>query len=367
MSDKEETGRYQRDVASIDPAQFPERPFPVEEERCAEAFRVVVKRSVLEAIRAHGLQSPNVEVCGVLVGEVFQYDARPFLYIEASIRGEHAGHDIAQVTFTSATWTHIHNNMDRHYPDMRIIGWYHTHPRFGIFLSNMDTFIQENFFNLSWQVAYVYDPCSDEEGLFIWVKDRLEKWPIVVEENLPKKLGNTVIRACPPSSFTAAVPTVTEEELAAGDSTLLIPERGSPSDHGFRLWVFLGVAILLLSIFLFVFKFQEYRLGHRYGPIEEKPSVNLVPRSEKAIDVPEHPAPVSGPVSIVPQDAGGLEVNSASTDSSQAGASERPKEDLGNDRPRHKKHPHSNHRNKGKPRGRRNHDRPGHQRRPNSN
>ena len=72
------------------------------------------------------------------------------------------------VTFTAETWQHIHDTMDRDHPDEKILGWYHTHPGFGIFLSDMDIFICDNFFNLPWQVAFVYDPQSGEEGNFIW-------------------------------------------------------------------------------------------------------------------------------------------------------------------------------------------------------
>ena len=38
----------------------------------------------------------------------------------------------------------------------------------GIFLSPMDVFIQEHFFNLPFQTAFVVDPCSANEGLFQW-------------------------------------------------------------------------------------------------------------------------------------------------------------------------------------------------------
>jgi hypothetical protein len=65
--------------------------------------------------------------------------------------------------------------MERQHPTRRILGWYHTHPGFGIFLSDMDMFIHGNFFNLPWQVALVYDPHSGEEGLFLWKDGSTER------------------------------------------------------------------------------------------------------------------------------------------------------------------------------------------------
>ena len=32
----------------------------------------------------------------------------------------------AQVTFTHDTWNYIHQQMDEHYQDKRVLGWYHT-------------------------------------------------------------------------------------------------------------------------------------------------------------------------------------------------------------------------------------------------
>jgi hypothetical protein len=55
------------------------------------------------------------------------------------------------------------------------MGWYHSHPGFGVFLSDHDTFIHKNFFSSALQVAWVYDPHSDEEGCFGWSGERLER------------------------------------------------------------------------------------------------------------------------------------------------------------------------------------------------
>ena len=49
-----------------------------------------------------------------------------------------------------------------------MLGWFHSHPGYGVFLSGMDMFIENNFFNLPYQVAYVVDPLSGKDGFFGW-------------------------------------------------------------------------------------------------------------------------------------------------------------------------------------------------------
>jgi hypothetical protein len=79
------------------------------------------------------------------------------------------------VTFTQDTWEHIYKVKDEEYSESRIVGWYHSHPGFGIFLSEHDAFIHRNFFSAREQIAWVYDPHNDEEGFFGWTNERITR------------------------------------------------------------------------------------------------------------------------------------------------------------------------------------------------
>ena len=132
----------------------------------------VVLQSVINEIKEHGRSSMHAEVCGVLVGSLC-WDGGPYLLIDGRIEGKHASHQSGSVTFTSETWDFIHEELATKYPDRKIVGWYHTHPGFGIFLSNMDAFIHENFFSFPWEPAYVFDPQAETDGFFFKVGTEL--------------------------------------------------------------------------------------------------------------------------------------------------------------------------------------------------
>jgi len=133
--------------------------------------RVTIEGEVLRQIRQHARSNSKTEVCGVLIGE----ENGAGMKITARIAGLNAAQAGTYVTFTQDTWEHIYKIKDKDYPDERIVGWYHSHPGFGVFLSDHDTFIHKNFFSAPLQVAWVYDPHSDEEGCFGWSGDRLER------------------------------------------------------------------------------------------------------------------------------------------------------------------------------------------------
>ena len=97
-------------------------------------------------IVSHAKDSLDAEVCGVLVGRTCADDRGAWLWVKAAIRGDSARQGGAHVTYTQETWQKIHEAKDRQYADLAILGWYHSHPGFGVEFSAMDTFIQENFF-----------------------------------------------------------------------------------------------------------------------------------------------------------------------------------------------------------------------------
>ncbi len=132
---------------------------------------VRISSDVVRQIHQHARSNNKMEVCGVLIGS----DRDGVTTIEACISGVNATQGGAHVTFTQDTWEHIYKIKDRDYPNDRIVGWYHSHPGFGVFLSDHDTFIHKNFFSSPLQVAWVYDPHTDEEGCFGWAGDRIER------------------------------------------------------------------------------------------------------------------------------------------------------------------------------------------------
>ncbi len=147
-------------IKDLPKAEFPAQVF--------HEYRVHMAREAFDAMMAHAGTTRDVEICGVLIGKVVRDERGPFLLIRSVIQGENANNYGAQVTFTQQTWNHINQVKDRDHPDDLIIGWYHTHPGFGIFLSAMDTFIQENFFNGPHMVAMVVETKQNKIGCFAW-------------------------------------------------------------------------------------------------------------------------------------------------------------------------------------------------------
>jgi proteasome lid subunit RPN8/RPN11 len=170
------------DVRAIDTAELRKAARPM----VKHELTVFIAEEAFDRAVERGSKDTSREIGGVLVGEVLHDDRGPYLKIEATIDALHADEKGAELTFTHATWEHIHKEMDTRYEGKRVVGWYHTHPGFGVFLSDRDQFIHKSFFNLPYQVALVYDPKSKEHGVFAWRDNdvwRLRRYAIGAREH----------------------------------------------------------------------------------------------------------------------------------------------------------------------------------------
>lgn len=141
------------------------------------ACDVLIDEYAFRGAQAHSLTSMTREVAGVLVGPhpEKQPDGRYVVHITDYIVAKHTRMQGASVTYTPESWRYVSDVMMARYPEEEavIVGWYHTHPGFGIFLSNMDLFIHHNFFTQKWHLALVLDPVGKRSGFFSW--DRQQK------------------------------------------------------------------------------------------------------------------------------------------------------------------------------------------------
>jgi len=131
-------------------------------------YRVFFAPAVHQQIWKHASENVALEICGVLVGTWQRDDVGPFVTISEFIRCDSARSGFAEVTFTHESWTKINAEMDTRLSAFKIVGWYHSHPDFGIFLSDRDIFIHQHFFSGAGQIAYVVDPVRKIEGVFAW-------------------------------------------------------------------------------------------------------------------------------------------------------------------------------------------------------
>ncbi len=121
-------------------------------------------------LEKHCFSETKIEVGGFLVGHI----NGPVAEVTHVIPAEHSVGKSTQLTFTHDTWDALHSKMDN--LEGTLIGWYHSHPNFGVFLSEHDQFIQQNFFKQEGNITIVIDPIRGRRGWFYSSNSKIVKY-----------------------------------------------------------------------------------------------------------------------------------------------------------------------------------------------
>jgi proteasome lid subunit RPN8/RPN11 len=142
---------------------------PMEDGEIDPLLAIFVTQKAFIRACAHAGSDLDNEVGGWLAGKR-RFDCiynKEFIVVEKVLPASYTKSGNAYLTFTQDSQVDMHAILEEYYPGKEIVGWYHTHPGMGIFLSQQDTWLHANFFRNSWQVALVIEPVSATGGFFI--------------------------------------------------------------------------------------------------------------------------------------------------------------------------------------------------------
>lgn len=138
------------------------------EHRSAAVSVFITPRAFVRCCDHAGSDLEN-EVGGWLVGKwrSDRISSDQFVTIENVLPARYTRFGSAFLTFTQDSQVQLYNQLQEHYPNKDLVGWYHTHPKMGLFLSEYDTWLHRNFFPEPYQVALVIEPHSTTGGFFV--------------------------------------------------------------------------------------------------------------------------------------------------------------------------------------------------------
>lgn len=138
-----------------------------------EEPEVYLSVAAVEKLLAHLKHESHHEIGGLLCGHAAEDFGGRFVTITGAIAATQAQGERLCVTFTHEAWDELLAGKEREYPSEDVVGWYHTHPGLGVFLSEPDRFIQSSFFSEPTEIALVIDPKSFAWAVFHWHGEEL--------------------------------------------------------------------------------------------------------------------------------------------------------------------------------------------------
>jgi len=110
----------------------------------------------------------------VLVGEVFRDETQGshVVVVRGAVPALSAAGSPVHLQFTREAWDEMAGMIDENFAQMLIVGWFHSHPHMGAFMSSTDRASQRAFYNRPWSLALVVDPVTRQTAWFAGGRSR---------------------------------------------------------------------------------------------------------------------------------------------------------------------------------------------------
>ncbi|MFX0098006.1 MAG: Mov34/MPN/PAD-1 family protein [Candidatus Hodarchaeota archaeon] len=125
---------------------------------------VYIKKNTLDEIEER-CRNNKYEIIGLLVGKAYRFNNKQYVIIN--------GYTYSEMIEKSPIFTQVieggigemAKQKEKRFPDEIIVGWWHSHPNLGVFLSSVDISTME-MYDKDFHVALVVDPIRDERAFF---------------------------------------------------------------------------------------------------------------------------------------------------------------------------------------------------------
>ena len=133
-----------------------------------EVFEAYIEESVLSKALEHSKAAAQKgrEAMGLLAGQVCQWSGEKYILVEDYLTAGNSATSVS-VRFSQDAFPQLAQQVNAARKKGKIIvGWCHSHPSYGCFLSGTDLSTQRKYFSEEFSVAMVVDPVRREKKVF---------------------------------------------------------------------------------------------------------------------------------------------------------------------------------------------------------
>ncbi len=142
-----------------------------------DAFEAYLHATAVHAIEKHAAEqaAKGLEALGLLLGTAAQWRGHPYIVVDEYITAPNEASAV-RVRFAPQAFAQLAQSLHERKSKL-IVGWSHTHPGYGCFLSATDVHTQRSYFDEPYHIALVTDPLKSNPRGF-------ERRAFKLDENL---------------------------------------------------------------------------------------------------------------------------------------------------------------------------------------
>lgn len=123
-----------------------------------DGLRIYMEDYAHTYLYQYARSSVNGEKLAVLMGKTMVIDGQNTVFISGVIQARFTEKIKGVETITTQSWKYISEEMEKYFPDLSIVGWMHSRPSFGAFVTSRDEAYHKKVFKNDSQVFFVVDP-----------------------------------------------------------------------------------------------------------------------------------------------------------------------------------------------------------------
>ena len=136
-------------------------------EREGERIELFISKVAEEKMRNHASAHEHREVMGFMLGGIYSHDGKEYALARDIVTTDLEASSV-RVRFDREAFEGLFRSLDECGFNYIIVGWYHSHPGHGCFMSTTDIETQRTLFGKRHHTALVIDPVNrDIEGYFM--------------------------------------------------------------------------------------------------------------------------------------------------------------------------------------------------------
>ena len=134
-----------------------------------QGISVFMTQKAYVRANVHAQSDMHNEIGGWMIGSwrKDQITGEEYIVVERCLPALHTRRGSAFMTFTQDSQVAMFEIMEEKFPDKELVGWYHSHPKMSVFLSNHVILDDTALFPHHWQVSLAIEPHSHTAGFFI--------------------------------------------------------------------------------------------------------------------------------------------------------------------------------------------------------
>lgn len=123
-----------------------------------DGLRIYMEDYVHTYLYQYARSSVNGEKLAVLMGKTEVIDGRKTVFISGVVQARFTEKIKGVETITTQSWKYISEEMEKYFPNLKVVGWMHSRPSFGAFVTSRDEAYHKKVFNNDSSVFFVVDP-----------------------------------------------------------------------------------------------------------------------------------------------------------------------------------------------------------------